>query len=77
MCFHINLFISDYQSKWDREKTTGLPANKESSKVDGTQSLFDDMKNHPPQRGKGDDKDKVDKKDTKKSKSKSTTVWDG
>ena len=60
----------------DRVRTTGPPANKENSKVDGTQSLFDDMKNHPPQRGKGDDKDKVDKKDTKKSKSKSTTVWD-
>ena len=56
----------------DRARTTGPPANKESSKVDGTQSLFDDMKNHPPQRGRGDDEDKVDK-----SKSKSTAVLDG
>ena len=42
------------------------PANEESSKVGGTQSLLDEMKNRPPQRGKGDDKDKVDE-DTKKS----------
>ena len=56
----------------DRVRTTGPPANKESSKVDGTQSLFDDMKNHPPQRGRRDDEDKVDK-----SKSKSTAVLDG
>ena len=48
----------------DRVRTTGPPANKESSKVDGTQSLFDDMKNHPPQRGKGDDKHKVEKSTT-------------
>ena len=61
----------------DRVKTTGPPANKESSNVDGTQSLLDEMKNPPPQRSKGDDKDKVDEKDTKKSKSQSTTVWNG
>ena len=61
----------------DRVRTTGPPANKESSKVDGTQSLLDEMKNPPPQQGKGDDKDKVDEEDTKKSKSQSTTVWNG
>ena len=62
----------------DRVKTTGPPANKESSNVDGTQSLLDEMKNPPPKQGKGEDKDKVDEEDTKKSnKSQSTTVWNG
>ena len=61
LCFRLSI-----KMRGDRLKTTGPPANKESSKVGGTQSLLDEMKNRPPQRGKGDDKDKVDE-DTKKS----------
>ena len=62
LCFRLSI-----EMRGDRLKTTGPPANKESSKVGGTQSLLDEMKNRPPQRGKGDDKDKVDEEDTKKS----------
>ena len=36
-------FRLSIELRGDREKTTGLPANKESSKVDGTQSLLDEM----------------------------------